>query len=139
VENHKQIQIDEKGTTPPQLTVMSISVKTQLNQKQNTNEIVAISAVVHNSGKHSFFPFSFCSLLNKPLFINGLVDVDGQTKDPENGYTKFSAVRQVDSLIFPPGFKEALLQRKIKLEICKTERQMLSYFMGENSFLQENL
>ena len=52
-----------------------------------------------------------------------------QTKDPEKSYNYFTAIRQLDGVTFPLGFKEDVLQRGIKLEVCKTERQLLNYFM----------
>jgi hypothetical protein len=35
---------------PPLLTVMSLSLKTMLNPKNNQNEIVMISGIVHQQG-----------------------------------------------------------------------------------------
>jgi len=53
VESQKSVKVDDKATENPPLTVMSLSVKTIMNQKQNVNEIVALSAVVHSSGSGS--------------------------------------------------------------------------------------
>jgi len=50
VDDQKSIKVDDKGTENPPFSVMSISVKTTLNPKQNMNEIVALSAVIHPSG-----------------------------------------------------------------------------------------
>lgn len=52
-----------------------------------------------------------------------------QTKDPEQSFTHFNAIRPMEGVNFPLSFKETVTQRRMKLETCKTERQLLSFFM----------
>ena len=44
-------KLDDNNSVHPPLVVLSMSMKTVMNQRTNANEIVCLSAVVHSQGE----------------------------------------------------------------------------------------
>lgn len=52
INNFKNICKLEEQKDPPTLRALSISMKTIFNHKNNCNEIVILSGIMHNNGTH---------------------------------------------------------------------------------------
>ncbi|KAJ1917120.1 DNA-directed DNA polymerase alpha catalytic subunit pol1 [Mycoemilia scoparia] len=129
VENPKNIfvlsddDVDKYAPCPvPPFSVMTCSVKTVLNHKENSNEIVAASLMVHNEYK-----------------LDDLTPIQQQQQKRRGIVEHYTAIRQLEGIPFPPGFqtmcnnKSNQQQQKAggaKIEIHKNERSLLSYILA---------
>ncbi|XP_071798357.1 DNA polymerase alpha catalytic subunit-like [Asterias amurensis] len=96
-----------KDITPPPLVVMTISLRTILNQKTHQNEVIAIAALIHHK-----FPMDKAP--PKPPFQQHLC-----------------AISKPSDCVFPFDIKDALGKQKSKVEIMATERALLGFFLAK--------
>ncbi|XP_041482401.1 DNA polymerase alpha catalytic subunit-like isoform X2 [Lytechinus variegatus] len=96
-----------KDLTPPPLVVMTINLRTVLNQKTHRNEIVAVTALVHHR-----FPLDKAP--PKPPFQQ-----------------HFCALSKPVDCIFPYDFKDAIRKKNMKVEILPSERALLGLFLAK--------
>ena len=106
---------DEDGNRPlhvPPLVVMSLSLRTIMNDKKNINEIIAASALV-------------CDQLQ----IDETVPIEKQSK------SRFTVVRQLANKPYPANFMESVNFEKKKngfsIQAEKTETSLLNYLIGK--------
>ncbi|KAG1174483.1 hypothetical protein G6F71_004866 [Rhizopus microsporus] len=107
--------VDETGNRPiniPPLTVMSLCLRTILNSKKNTNEIVAASALVCNQ-----------------------VQIDDTKTLEDQQKMRFTVVRQLDNRPYPAGLVETLANEKKKaggfsVQVERTEAALLNYLIA---------
>ncbi|RCH81402.1 DNA polymerase alpha catalytic subunit, partial [Rhizopus azygosporus] len=107
--------VDETGNRPiniPPLTVMSLCLRTILNSKKNTNEIIAASALVCNQ-----------------------VQIDDTKTLEDQQKMRFTVVRQLDNRPYPAGLVETLANEKKKAggfsaQIERTEAALLNYLIA---------
>lgn len=107
--------MDETGNRPiniPPLTVMSLCLRTILNSKKNTNEIIAASALVCNQ-----------------------VQIDDTKTLEDQQKMRFTVVRQLDNRPYPAGLVETLANEKKKAggfsaQIERTEAALLNYLIA---------
>ncbi|KAI8375408.1 DNA polymerase family B-domain-containing protein [Choanephora cucurbitarum] len=105
---------DEDGNRPlhvPPLVVMSLSLRTIMNDKKNINEIIAASALV-------------CDQLQ----IDETVPIEKQSK------SRFTVVRQLANKPYPANFMESVNFEKKKngfsIQVEKTETSLLNYLIA---------
>jgi DNA polymerase alpha subunit A len=92
---------------PPPLVVMSIAMKTVLNSKTHTNEIVAIG-----------------SLVNTTVHIN-------KAAPKQHFQSHVACVRKLNDQIFPHGFSTQAEKQRTKIEVTSSERGMLAFFLAK--------
>ncbi|KAI8074574.1 DNA polymerase family B-domain-containing protein [Gongronella butleri] len=101
---------NERQDVPP-LEIMSISLRTILNKQKNANEIIAVSAMVCKNVK-----------------IDEPTPIESQTK------VRFTALRQLSGVPFPPGFQNAVAKERAKshgaIQLERTEASMLNYLLA---------
>ncbi|KAI8366243.1 DNA polymerase family B-domain-containing protein [Blakeslea trispora] len=105
---------DEDGNRPlnvPPLVVMSLSLRTIMNDKNNVNEIIAASALV-------------CDQLQ----IDETVSIEKQSK------SRFTVVRQLDNRPYPSSFPEAISREKkqngFNIQTERTETSLLNFLIA---------
>ncbi|XP_072033839.1 DNA polymerase alpha catalytic subunit-like [Amphiura filiformis] len=96
-----------KALTPPPLIVMTISLRTILNQKTHQNEVMAVAGLVH-------YKFPMDKAPPKPPFQQ-----------------HFCAITKPSDCIFPYDFKEVIKRQDAKVEVMATERALLGYFLAK--------
>ncbi|XP_022101936.1 DNA polymerase alpha catalytic subunit-like [Acanthaster planci] len=96
-----------KDVSPPPLVVMTISLRTLLNQATHQNEVIAVAALVHHK-----FPMDKAP--PKPPFQQHLC-----------------AISKPSDCIFPYDLKDTIKKQKSKVEIMPTERALLGYFLAK--------
>ncbi|KAG2209774.1 hypothetical protein INT47_001922 [Mucor saturninus] len=106
--------MDASGNRPlevPPLVVLSLSLRTILNEKKNVNEIVAFSALVCDQ-----------------VMIDDTKPLDLQSK------MRFTAVRQLDNTPYPASFLEAVAKEKkengLIIQTDRTETALLNYLIA---------
>ncbi|PRP77959.1 DNA polymerase alpha catalytic subunit [Planoprotostelium fungivorum] len=105
LDDFNRVVVDDDQSTPPKLNAMSVSMKTILNPKTNTNEIVMLSALVHND-----------------------VSVEGTTVMAQGQMTLITFLRSdVDGVVFPRDMKKTVEKQK-HIHILNSERMLLSEF-----------
>lgn len=104
--NNIAILGDSENLEAPPLTLMSISLRTVFNAKDNKQEILAASAMVYDN-------FS-------------LTDTTPADKIPCKSFT----VMRPNGDSFPAGFKLDADKQKGSITLKKTELELLSYFMA---------
>ena len=90
--NPKAIVKTEDPPCAPPLVVLSLRMQTILNRKTQTNEILVVSALVHDG-----------------------VNIDGPTLRPETKYTHFTVVRKLSNNLFPFDFRAVVSRRKVSM------------------------
>lgn len=107
--------VDASGNRPldvPPLIVMSLSLRTIMNEKKNVNEIVAASALVCDQ-----------------VYIDDTKPIDAQSK------MRFTAVRQLENKPYPASFLEAVAKEKkengLIIQTERTEMALLNYLIGK--------
>ncbi|ORX49875.1 hypothetical protein DM01DRAFT_363903 [Hesseltinella vesiculosa] len=95
----------------PPLEIMSISLRTIMNKQKNTNEIIAVSALV-------------C----KNVMIDEPTPIEKQTKQ------RFTAIRQLSGTPFPAGFQNAVAKERAKsgvaVQLERTEASLLNFLLA---------
>ena len=89
----------------PPLVVMSVNMRTVMNQSKNTNEIVLLSALIYNK-----------------------VNADTETTDL-NG-SRFTIIRQHTDIPWPVGFIESTKTHPTRIDVLPNERALLSCFIA---------
>ncbi|KAI8319863.1 hypothetical protein GQ54DRAFT_22048 [Martensiomyces pterosporus] len=92
----------------PPLTTMTLSLKTVMNHKENTNEVVAISMLVHRN-----------------------VSLDDPTPAAKRVAEQHTVVRQLTGFPLPadfPRLAQAQSKRGLPIEVTKTEGALLNFF-----------
>lgn len=109
--------VDASGNRPldvPPLVVLSLSLRTIMNEKKNVNEIVAASALVCNQ-----------------VQIDDTKSIEAQTK------MRFTVVRQLENKPYPASFLEAVTKERkengLLIQAERTETALLNYLIGKNS------
>jgi len=92
---------------PPLLTLMSISLRTKLNVKNNKQEVIAATARIYESVS--------------------LEDATSPEKLPSHTLT---VVRPPQG-VFPPGFETAVKRHNGNIKLEKTEQSLLNVFLSE--------
>lgn len=90
----------------PPLTLMSLSLRTTFNPRDNKQEILAVSAMVYEN--------------------YSLTDTTPAEKLPCKSFT----IMRPNGEAFPTGFKSECEQQKASIVLKKTELELLSYFMA---------
>ena len=93
---------------PPPFVVLSLELVTILNQRDQANEVVMASGIVHET-----------------------VRIDGPTDHPEQKYKSFSVLRRLDGVPFPMDFADVVQQKQYRIEVCQNERALLSYLLSK--------
>eukprot|EP01137_Pigoraptor_chileana_P015018 Opistho-2@70403 len=106
VDDMKKVRKCAEQMKPPPLVVLSLSLKTVLNQKHHRNEISTISYVAHRS-----------------------VETDGPTANPERDSLARTAICKLDGIEFPLDFSDALKNSR-EVEACANERALLSILLA---------
>eukprot|EP01113_Clastostelium_recurvatum_P044377 TRINITY_DN7487_c0_g1_i3.p1 TRINITY_DN7487_c0_g1~~TRINITY_DN7487_c0_g1_i3.p1 ORF type:complete len:1514 (-),score=286.83 TRINITY_DN7487_c0_g1_i3:28-4569(-) len=119
VENFRSVErkvpaAGEVLTAPP-LVVMGFSIKTVPDPATKAQEVVLVSAVVHNA-----------------------VNIDGPTPDLKKGYTHFSAIRKLNGRVLPANFTR-MAAKDPCLEVCSNERSLLSYVLSKVSSIDPDV
>ncbi|XP_038050658.1 DNA polymerase alpha catalytic subunit-like [Patiria miniata] len=96
-----------KDLPPPPLVVMTISLRTLLNQTTHQNEVIAVAALVHHK-----FPMDKAP--PRPPFQQHLC-----------------AISKPSDCIFPFDLKDTIKKQNSKVEIMPTERALLGYFLAK--------
>ncbi|KAJ3136539.1 DNA polymerase alpha catalytic subunit, partial [Physocladia obscura] len=94
--------------TPPPFVAMSISLRTVMNHQSNSNEIVAVCAMVYNE-----------------------VSIDGTS--PPSAPLSFSAIRPLTGVPMPVGFKDLAATAKKtgrSIEVLPNEKGLLHFLMA---------
>jgi DNA polymerase alpha subunit A len=102
------ISVSKVNKAPPPFVVLSLELVTILNQRDQANEIVMASAIIHDQ-----------------------VKIDGPTAHPERQYRSFSVVRRLDGVPFPVDFSDVIREKEYKIEVCQNERALLSYLLSK--------
>ncbi|XP_075769401.1 DNA polymerase alpha catalytic subunit isoform X2 [Pelodiscus sinensis] len=92
---------------PPPLVIMCLSMKTIQNVKTHQNEVMAISALVHQR-------FYLDKAPPQPPF-----------------QTHFCVISKPNDCIFPYDFKEIIKSKNANVEIAATERTLLGFFLAK--------
>lgn len=107
--------VDAAGNRPinvPPLIVMSLSLRTIMNEKSNVNEIVAASALV-------------CDQVQ----IDDTKPIESQSK------MRFTAVRQLENKPYPASFMETVAKEKkengLIIQAERSETALLNYLIGK--------
>ena len=107
---YSQICVDPRppAESPP-LSMLSLSLKTYLNDSNATREILVASAIFHPA-----------------------VNIDGPTVNWERQVTSFTAVRRLGNAPFPFGFTGTGSNgaNRSTIEPCTNERNLLLMLMG---------
>lgn len=99
---------DSEGD-PPLLTLMSISLRTKLNVKDNKQEVIAATARIYENVS--------------------LEDATSPEKLPSHTLT---VVRPPQG-VFPPGFEMVVKRHGSNIKLEMTERSLLNVFLSESS------
>jgi DNA polymerase alpha subunit A len=122
VEDPKTVNpfVDEAGNRPtniPPLVVMSLSLRTIMNDKKNVNEIVAASALVCDQ-----------------------VQIDETTPIEKQSKSRFTVVRQLDNKPYPANFTDDVANEKkangFSIQAERSETSLLNYLIG--TYLEKN-
>ncbi|KAI9303501.1 DNA polymerase family B-domain-containing protein [Cunninghamella echinulata] len=101
----------DSPTHGPPLVIMSLNLRTILNRQKNSNEIVAISALVCNQ-----------------------VKIDEPTPIEDQPKQRFTAIRQLANTPYPPGFQDIVnkerQQNKSVIQLERTEASLLNYLLA---------
>ncbi|KAJ1961736.1 DNA-directed DNA polymerase alpha catalytic subunit pol1, partial [Dipsacomyces acuminosporus] len=92
----------------PPLTTMTLSLKTVMNHKDNTNEVVAISMLVYRN-----------------------ISLDDPTPAAKRIAEQYTVVRQLTGIPLPADFQrlaQAQSKRGLPIEVTKTEGALLNFF-----------
>ncbi|ORZ15507.1 DNA polymerase family B-domain-containing protein [Lobosporangium transversale] len=92
---------------PPPLCVMSLSLRTILNPKNKSNEIVAVSFSIYHE-----------------------VRLDDPVESNKKLISKQTLVRKLDNSPFPPGFDRIIERSKVKIIKQTSERAMLNLLLA---------
>ncbi|RCI00936.1 DNA-directed DNA polymerase alpha catalytic subunit pol1, partial [Rhizopus stolonifer] len=105
---------DEDGNRPlhvPPLVVMSLSLRTILNEKKNMNEIIAASA-----------------------FVCDQVQIDDSQPIEKQSKSRFTVVRQLANKPYPANFMEAVAKERkqngFSIQVERTETSLLNYLIA---------
>ncbi|KAI8347087.1 DNA polymerase family B-domain-containing protein [Mortierella sp. GBAus27b] len=91
---------------PPPLSLISLSTRTVLNQKDKMNEIVAVSVSIYPE-----------------------VRLDDPVEHNRKGVTKKTLVRKLDNSPFPPMFDNAIKRSNTKIEKFMSEHLLLKHLL----------
>jgi DNA polymerase alpha subunit A len=113
--NPKDVAVFPDAPPAPHVVVMSLSLKTVLNPRHHTHEVVVVSAMTHPE-----------------------VMLDGPTMNPEQKIRHVTAVRPLGTTVgtntqFPLGFQQRIKQNRNLssiVEVCANERGLLSFLMA---------
>ncbi|CEP11993.1 hypothetical protein [Parasitella parasitica] len=102
-----------RPTNVPPLVVMSLCLRTIMNEKKNVNEIVAAGALVCDK-----------------------VQIDDTTPIEKMDKARFSVVRQLDGKPYPANFTEAAMNEKKKsgglaVQVERTETSLLNFLLAK--------
>lgn len=105
---------DKDGNRPtniPPLVVMSLCLRTIMNERKNANEIVAASALICDQ-----------------------VQIDDTTPIEKMNKSRFTVVRQLENKPYPANFTEIVsTERKANgfgIQVERTESSLLNYLIG---------
>ncbi|XP_062521858.1 DNA polymerase alpha catalytic subunit-like isoform X2 [Corticium candelabrum] len=101
------IEVAPKQEPPPPLVVMSIAMKTILNSKTHTHEIVAIGSL-----------------------INSAVHID-KAAPKHHFQSHVACVRKLNDQLFPHDFTSQVKNYHTKIEVTSSERAMLAFFVAK--------
>lgn len=109
--------IADGDAAPPPLTLMSISLRTLMNQKENKQEIIVASARIYENGEYDLIAVSDPVSLNDPTPAEEL---------PCQTFTVARPLKQ----IFPPGFEQEASKHRGSVRSEKTEAALLNCFLS---------
>ncbi|KAF9984327.1 DNA-directed DNA polymerase alpha catalytic subunit pol1 [Modicella reniformis] len=92
---------------PPPLCVMSLSIRTVLNPKDKSNELVAVSTTVYHE-----------------------VRLDDPVENNRRVVSKETYVRKLDSSPFPPMFDDVIKKSNLKIVKQQSERLLLNLLLA---------
>ncbi|KAF9187397.1 DNA-directed DNA polymerase alpha catalytic subunit pol1 [Haplosporangium sp. Z 767] len=109
VQNAKDITPlkESPGLPPPPLCVMSLSLRTVINPKDKSNEIVSVSTTVYHE-----------------------VRLDDPVESNRKNVTKQILVRPLTTSPFPPGFDRVIDRSKVKVMKQTSERTLLNFLLA---------
>ncbi|GJJ73079.1 DNA polymerase alpha subunit A [Entomortierella parvispora] len=102
--------ITDSNIAPPPLVVMSLSMRTIINPKDKSNEIVSVSTSVYHE-----------------------VRLDDPVENNRKNVSKQVLIRKLPSSPFPPGFDSVIERSKIKIQKLPSERALLNMLLARIS------
>ena len=106
VDKMSDLSLWKEELAPPPLSCVSLSIKTVLNTKSNTNEIISIGALVQNK---------LC------------VDKTAPTPHYQQ---HIAAITIPSNQVFPYDFEDKVKKASTNIEVFKSERSMLGWFIA---------
>jgi DNA polymerase alpha subunit A len=113
ISDPKSLSVVKNGPESPPFCIMSLHMQTIKNEREHSNEIVMLSALIHHS-----------------------VNVDGPTDKPENQYKGFTAVRKLEGTAWPLDLQGKIddwnkKRKDTPRAIHANERALLSWFLAK--------
>eukprot|EP01119_Soliformovum_irregulare_P023736 TRINITY_DN8358_c0_g1_i2.p1 TRINITY_DN8358_c0_g1~~TRINITY_DN8358_c0_g1_i2.p1 ORF type:complete len:1084 (-),score=366.25 TRINITY_DN8358_c0_g1_i2:41-3124(-) len=106
VEDPKNVVKMDNTIEPPHLTALSLSMKVVQSPKDKSNEIVALSFIVHHQ-----------------------VSTEGPTDMKKGQFEHFSFVRKLDGISLPMDLEKTLKNQKFSGQVFQSERALLQEFV----------
>ncbi|XP_048588403.1 DNA polymerase alpha catalytic subunit [Nematostella vectensis] len=101
------IEVAPEQDNPPPLVVMSLSMKTLMNSRTHTQEVLAVSALVHQE-----------------------VAVDKAAPKDKFQY-RFCAVSKPSDKMYPFDFKDIIKKKHLKIDVMASERALLAFVVAK--------
>ena len=106
IEKMSDLDLWKEELVPPPLSCVSLSIKTILNPKTNTNEIISLGALVQSK-----------------------FHVDKAAPNPTY-QQHISAITVPNNQVFPYDFESVVKKASTNIEVFKSERSMLGWFIA---------